>query len=944
MAMSEDDIKKATKKADDTYNDTVSELISDDNRAKKEASDRISSVAKKLLAQAKSKGGNKNSSEVLKGAEALIMETVGEVTKDLAELISGYNKKENKLKEKLAKAQKEWAADNSETNARALAKLQDALEQIAEELAEDIDYTAAQGERGLASLTLEVVTAQKLANTKMGEKLGAQIRKTAIAETLARKKDFLANRDSLKESLKNQKDLLKEMGPGNEELLEALTQQLAAAESKDFENFSKLEKVVNEQKKGIKDDLLKQYLDRAKEYKKESLARRALGATLGGGVDKLSSLVKESAKDKLVEAGKTVGKIGLGPLNLGNIAKLLVGGAKFGKGLVDKRKAAGIYDRSTSGQAGPAGAPIAALPAIGGERAHAPMSAAQTAATGKEKNSRPSGAGAGSGSLAAGATLDEMRGSGYSRDQITELKSINKNLKTIASRAGGGGGGLSSILGTVATLLEGSAFLKLASKVKSLLGFGTAATAGAEVAATAAAAGKGLMATLAGLAAPIAVIGGAAVALVKLQSMAKEDLNKIAKENPNDARVVNNAEGRVITGRAATSNQAGVQLANMALKTLPPGTAKEYLKAGPDAKGNYLDGYTKEELETMAAGKGAKAGTLERFATPKAANSSMVVAPSTSPTLAPSPSMPAMPSSSVAAPASPGQPAATVPTLATSVTPSAPAGAALGAALPVSGADGGGQKGPSPSGATDLKSITSIGGNVDMAGLNPTMRNNFTAMAAEYNERTGKKLKVTSAHRSYSRQKELYDGYKAGKPGYNPAAPPGSSLHEHGFALDADPAQVDELKKMGLVAKYGFEGIAMAGERQHLQVAGGQKAIASAKSGLISGDTGGRQNALNGSSGSPTGTGDVTVTASAESAKPSAPSAVRSSASPATARVDRPAGGGSDGASGGQSSAATSVAGTTRPSSKGGTVTASSMSTFSFMDPGMFAINVGASA
>lgn len=978
MARSEDDIKKATKKADDTYNDKVSELISDDNRAKKEASSRISSVAQKLLAQAKSKGGNKNSSEILKGAEALIMETVGEVTKDLAELITGYNKKEIKLKERLAKAQTEWAADNSEANAKALSKLQDAIEQITEELAEDIDFAAKQGERGLEGLTAEVATAQKLANTKMGEKLGAQMRKSAVTDTLSRKKEFLENRNSLKEGLKNQKNLLKELGPGNEELLDAITKQLEAAESKDFEKFSKLEKVVDAQKKSLKDDLLKQYLERAKEYKKESLARRALGATLGGGVDKIGSFLKEKSKDTAMAGLNKLGNIGLGPLNLRNITKGLIGTAKFGKGLIEKRQAAGIYDRSTSSPKGLAGTPIAALPAIGSTSAPvptetlalpAPASKAQPISSEVTKVTKA----AGSGSLASGATLDEMRMSGDSRDQITELRNINKTLRKISSQSSSSSGGLGGVLGAVASLIEGSAFLKLASRVKGLLGFGTAATAGAEVAATAAGA-KGFAATLAGLAAPIAVISAAAVALVVLQKKAKDNLKDIADKDPNDDRVVNNAEGRVITGRAKTSNEAGVQLSNMALKTLQPGTAKKYLAAGPDAKGRYLDGYSKEELETMAAGKAIKAGTLERFATPKvaapdspvvaAAPTSQVSAPIVSqstvgaavvaaPVMAAQPvsrpaapvmaAAPAMASQSVSAPSPQVPPKPSAPTLATSVTPSSPARAATGSSLPVTGADGGVKGGGATAMGSDLKSVASIGGNVDMAGLDPAMRNNFTAMAAEYQERTGKKLKVNSAFRSFGKQKELYDGFKAGKPGYNPAAPPGSSLHEHGYAIDADPAQVDELKKMGLVSKYGFEGIAKAGERQHLQVAGGQKAIASAKSGLISGDTGGGQNSLNGMSAAFGGTGDVTVTAAAESVKPSTPSAVRSSASPVTAKVEAK-GEGSDGASKGGSNPGTAVAGNASKPSRGGTVTASSMSTFSFMDPGMFAINVGASA
>jgi hypothetical protein len=42
---------------------------------------------------------------------------------------------------------------------------------------------------------------------------------------------------------------------------------------------------------------------------------------------------------------------------------------------------------------------------------------------------------------------------------------------------------------------------------------------------------------------------------------------------------------------------------------------------------------------------------------------------------------------------------------------------------------------------------------------------------------------VTSTKRSYATQKRLYDTYRAGKSRY-PAAPPGYSAHEHGWAFD----------------------------------------------------------------------------------------------------------------------------------------------------------------
>jgi len=45
--------------------------------------------------------------------------------------------------------------------------------------------------------------------------------------------------------------------------------------------------------------------------------------------------------------------------------------------------------------------------------------------------------------------------------------------------------------------------------------------------------------------------------------------------------------------------------------------------------------------------------------------------------------------------------------------------------------------------------------------------------------------RVTSTLRSYGEQKDLYDQYRAGRSNY-PAAPPGASAHEYGWAFDMD--------------------------------------------------------------------------------------------------------------------------------------------------------------
>lgn len=56
------------------------------------------------------------------------------------------------------------------------------------------------------------------------------------------------------------------------------------------------------------------------------------------------------------------------------------------------------------------------------------------------------------------------------------------------------------------------------------------------------------------------------------------------------------------------------------------------------------------------------------------------------------------------------------------------------------------------------------------------------ALAAAVEE-SGQTPRITSAFRSREQQQALYDAYKAGRG--NLAAPPGSSWHERGLALDA---------------------------------------------------------------------------------------------------------------------------------------------------------------
>lgn len=60
----------------------------------------------------------------------------------------------------------------------------------------------------------------------------------------------------------------------------------------------------------------------------------------------------------------------------------------------------------------------------------------------------------------------------------------------------------------------------------------------------------------------------------------------------------------------------------------------------------------------------------------------------------------------------------------------------------------------------------------------------YNALNAAFRARFGKDLSITEGYRSYARQQYLYDGYINKQPGFNYAAPPGTS--NHGWATACD--------------------------------------------------------------------------------------------------------------------------------------------------------------
>lgn len=111
----------------------------------------------------------------------------------------------------------------------------------------------------------------------------------------------------------------------------------------------------------------------------------------------------------------------------------------------------------------------------------------------------------------------------------------------------------------------------------------------------------------------------------------------------------------------------------------------------------------------------------------------------------------------------------------------------------------------------DVSQYIRLNGNVNMKGLHPTVFRRFSAMAMEYFQRTGKKIQVNSAFRTYAEQVALFARLGPGK-----AARPGRSRHESGLAIDIQSADANKLAELGLLGKYKFHR-PLGHEKWHLE-------------------------------------------------------------------------------------------------------------------------------
>jgi len=97
----------------------------------------------------------------------------------------------------------------------------------------------------------------------------------------------------------------------------------------------------------------------------------------------------------------------------------------------------------------------------------------------------------------------------------------------------------------------------------------------------------------------------------------------------------------------------------------------------------------------------------------------------------------------------------------------------------------------------DEKAITGK----SLEGVNPSLVSAFMQAASEFKQRTGQIVNVTSALRSRADQERLWAN-RFSNP--NPVAPPGSSNHEKGLAIDVSSSTAAAMEKSGVLSKYGL--------------------------------------------------------------------------------------------------------------------------------------------
>ena len=121
---------------------------------------------------------------------------------------------------------------------------------------------------------------------------------------------------------------------------------------------------------------------------------------------------------------------------------------------------------------------------------------------------------------------------------------------------------------------------------------------------------------------------------------------------------------------------------------------------------------------------------------------------------------------------------------------------------------------PNASGASfDGISFNDRNGKEKLGQIHPKVLSQFTGMAKEFTDATGKNVVVNESFRTREDQARMKEKYGDG------AAKPGSSTHEFGLAIDINTPEANKLDDMGLMKKYGFTR-PIGAETWHLEPAG----------------------------------------------------------------------------------------------------------------------------
>ena len=91
-----------------------------------------------------------------------------------------------------------------------------------------------------------------------------------------------------------------------------------------------------------------------------------------------------------------------------------------------------------------------------------------------------------------------------------------------------------------------------------------------------------------------------------------------------------------------------------------------------------------------------------------------------------------------------------------------------------------------------------------LAGVNAQLADAVDKATAEYKQLTGKTAIITSGVREREKQERMYNEWVAGGRKGKPVAPPGTSKHETGNAVDINQADADAMARMGILQKYGL--------------------------------------------------------------------------------------------------------------------------------------------